>query len=133
MASFFFIPDFRQEFWLYNFFMGIYDVTMQDNEKSKKMSGFHEICSVLCEIRDADQMRSFLEEIHTPAECKDLSLRWDLMKMLASGVPQRQIARELGISLCKITRGAKILKQDDSVSKYYLIAGEKDESKNPTG
>jgi TrpR family trp operon transcriptional repressor len=42
--------------------------------------------------------------------------------MLMEGVPQRQIADELGVSLCKITRGAKILKQIDSVSKQHLMS-----------
>lgn len=40
--------------------------------------------------------------------------------MLAEGIPQRQIAEELGVSLCKITRGARILKQTDSVTKKHL-------------
>jgi TrpR family trp operon transcriptional repressor len=106
---------------------------MAGNEKSDKMSGLNEVCSVLCKIDDPEQMRAFLKEILTPAECRDLSLRWELMKMLEAGVPQRQIAHELGVSLCKITRGAKILKQDHSISKDNLIAGEHNESKNSTG
>jgi TrpR family trp operon transcriptional repressor len=65
-------------------------------------------------------MRRFLEEILTPAERKDLALRWQLMQMLQAGVSQRKIASDLGISLCKITRGAKILKDPASVTKRYL-------------
>ena len=84
------------------------------------MSGFDDICGVLCRIRQSEPMKHFLEEILTPAERKDLALRWQLMQMLRDGVPQRQIASELGISLCKITRGAKILKNTESVSKRYL-------------
>ena len=68
-------------------------------------------------------MRRFLEEILTPAERKDLALRWELMRMLMDGISQRQIAEELGVSLCKITRGAKILKQNDSISKQHLMSG----------
>ena len=106
---------------------------MPRNDTSNQMSGFQGISDVLCDIRDPAQMRRFLEEILTPAERKDLSLRWQLMKMLKQGIPQRKIAKELHISLCKITRGAKILKQDDSVSNYYLKTGDQDESKNSTG
>ena len=101
-------------------------------KKGFDISGLEEVSSVLCENSDSEQMTRFLCEILTPAECKDLSLRWQLMKMLAAGVPQRQIAKELGISLCKITRGAKILKQDHSISQQYLNAGEQDEPKNPS-
>ena len=93
---------------------------MSRNDNEAKLSGFDEICSVLCDIHQPDQMKSFLEEILTPAERDDLALRWQLMKMLQDGVPQRHIASELGISLCKITRGAKILKNDLSISKRYL-------------
>ena len=94
---------------------------MSRNDKGTKQSYGEDICSVLCDIGDADRMRRFLEEILTPAEQKDLFLRWKLMQMLIDGVPQRQIAEELGVSLCKITRGAKILKQNDSVCKHYLL------------
>ena len=93
---------------------------MSRNNNKAKVSGFDGICSVLCGIHQSDQMKDFLEEILTPAERDDLALRWQLMKMLQDGIPQRQIASELGISLCKITRGAKILKNDQSISKRYL-------------
>jgi TrpR family trp operon transcriptional repressor len=65
-------------------------------------------------------MKRLFNEIFTPAEIQDVALRWRLMKMLHKGVPQRQIAEKLGISLCKITRGSKILKMRHSVSKQIL-------------
>ena len=89
-------------------------------KKGEKLSCINDVCSVLCDIHEPDQMHRFLEEILTPAEREDLSLRWQLMQMLTEGIPQRQIAETLGVSLCKITRGAKILKQNNSVSKQHL-------------
>ena len=106
---------------------------MSRNNTSDLTLTLAEICTVLCGISDPDQMQKFLAEILTPSECRDLALRWELMRRLKKGVAQRKIAAELGISLCKITRGAKILKQDHSVSNHYLNAGEKDEPKNSTG
>ncbi len=106
---------------------------MSRNDASDLKLNLADICTVLCSISDPDQMQEFLTEILTPSERRDLVLRWELMRRLKKGVSQRQIAVELGISLCKITRGAKILKQDHSTSKRYLNAGEKDESKNSTG
>jgi len=79
-----------------------------------------EIVKVLSGIRDEAAMGRFLEEILTPAEIHDLALRWDLMKLLKKGVPQRQIAQELGISLCKITRGAKIIHDPSSMTNRIL-------------
>ncbi|MDH4203145.1 MAG: trp operon repressor [Phycisphaerae bacterium] len=103
---------------------------MSRNKSSDEKVDMKEICAALCRIDSPDEMRDFLAEILTPAEQRDLALRWELMRRLKQGVPQRRIARELGISLCKITRGAKILKQDHSISKHYLSTGEQDESKN---
>ncbi len=99
---------------------------MHRNKKSKQASCLGGISSVLCTIDQPDEMMRFLKEILTPAEQKDLSLRWQLMEMLVEGTSQRQIAAELGISLCKITRGAKILKDPNSVSKQYLNTGDQD-------
>ena len=105
---------------------------MTRNNASDLTFSLADICSVLCRISDSDQMQEFLSEILTPSECRDLALRWELMRRLKKGDPQRQIAAQLGISLCKITRGAKILKQDHSISKHYLNAAEQDKPKNPT-
>jgi len=71
-------------------------------------------------IKNLEAMRRFFEEIFTPAERKDLILRWELMKMLAEGKSQRAIASELGISLCKITRGAKIVHDPESVTNRII-------------
>lgn len=106
---------------------------MVRNKSGEDKSGYQAIIRVMCDITDIQQMESFLEEILTPAERRDLALRWDLMKKLEAGIPQRQIAAELGISLCKITRGAKILRQSQSICKRYLDAGEKNGSQNLPG
>jgi TrpR family trp operon transcriptional repressor len=47
-------------------------------------------------------------------------LRWTLLELLAGGVPQRKIAEDLQISLCKITRGSKIMKQRGAVTARVL-------------
>ena len=67
------------------------------------------------------RMRRLLSEILTPAELHDLALRWQLVQRLHAGVPQRRIASELGVSLCKITRGSRILKQPLGVIRDILL------------
>ena len=79
-----------------------------------------ELASRLTEINDPEIMERFFDEILTPAEKKALSLRWRLMKLLKDGVPQRKIASDLGISLCKITRGSKIIKDSESITNKIL-------------
>jgi len=84
------------------------------------MSAFKEITQILSEISDPKDIEKFLLEILTDNERRDLSLRWELMRKLHDGIPQRAISSELGISLCKITRGSKILKSGDSVINRIL-------------
>jgi TrpR family trp operon transcriptional repressor len=79
-----------------------------------------ELINVFARIKDTGQMQQFFEEIFTPKERKDLALRWKLMKMLKSGMPQRKIASQLGISLCKITRGSKIIRNPASVTNQIM-------------
>jgi TrpR family trp operon transcriptional repressor len=84
------------------------------------MSSVNRIIKVFSEVHDPKTMARLFGEIFTPAEIQDVALRWRLMEMLTQGISQRQIASELGISLCKITRGSKVLKRRNSVSKRLL-------------
>lgn len=84
------------------------------------MSAFKEITHILADLTNHEDIEKFLMEILTENERKDLSLRWDLMRKLHNGIPQRTISSELGISLCRITRGSKILKSDDSIINKIL-------------
>jgi TrpR family trp operon transcriptional repressor len=84
------------------------------------MPEIDEIAKVFCRIDDIQVMKEFFDEIFTPAERRDFALRWELMKLIRQGMPQRQIASKLRISLCKITRGAKIVKNQDSVTNQIM-------------
>jgi len=84
------------------------------------MSAFNEVIHVLTKIKSQEDMEKFLDEILTENERRDISLRWELMKKIHEGIPQRTIASELGISLCKITRGSKILKSEGSLTGRIL-------------
>ena len=79
-----------------------------------------ELIKVFTEISDFKEMKAFIEEILTPKEIEDFALRWKLLQELHEGSTQRSIASKYGISLCKITRGSKILKKDNSTTKKIL-------------
>lgn len=83
-------------------------------------TNYEDLVKVFAATTDVQDMQRLLEEMLTPNERKDLLLRWNLMKDLYRGLPQREIAASYGISLCKITRGSKILKQKDSYCKRLL-------------
>ena len=80
------------------------------------MDNLDEIIEIFAEETD----RFVIRKLFTDAELKDIEKRWFLMKELYKGVPQRQIAKDMQISLCKITRGSKILKNYDSRFREIL-------------
>jgi TrpR family trp operon transcriptional repressor len=93
---------------------------MRVDKECSSMKSRHELQKVFAEIRDYREMVAFFEEIFTPREISDLELRWQLLKELYEGDTQRTIASRHKISLCKITRGSKILKKPGSIIRRLL-------------
>jgi len=73
-----------------------------------------------CSVDDPDSMKKLFSEIFTSSELADLNLRWKLLSELGTGHTQRDIAKKLGVSLCKITRGSKILKNEQSLLRTFF-------------
>jgi len=78
------------------------------------------IAKILSELDNEQEVHSFLNELFTEGELSDLSKRWCILELLKKGYTQRAISNELNVSLCKITRGAKIIKNKNSVTTRYL-------------
>lgn len=78
------------------------------------MDRISEIADLLARLDDPALIDGFVRSILTPSEVHVLSSRWELVKMLRQGTSQREISRELGLSLCKITRGSRELKAEGS-------------------
>jgi TrpR family trp operon transcriptional repressor len=79
-----------------------------------------ELSEIIFKLQNQDDVKKFLTEILTPKELSDITLRWQLLKDLNNGKTQRAIASNYGISLCKITRGSKILKNNESIITKIL-------------
>jgi TrpR family transcriptional regulator, trp operon repressor len=79
-----------------------------------------ELIDVFALTSDRKAMEVLFREIFTPSEIDTLTLRWQLLKDLYEGKTQRKIATEHKISLCKITRGSKLLKARGSYIKKVL-------------
>jgi TrpR family trp operon transcriptional repressor len=73
-----------------------------------------DLSRTLAKSHDGELIESFLRCLLTPAETADIAARWALVKALHAKIPQREIARDLGLSLCKITRGSRELKKEKS-------------------
>ena len=73
---------------------------------------------------DPSLIEEFLYSLFTSSEADEIAKRWALVKQIADGRPQREIAKDLGLSLCKITRGSRELKKEASAFKRMLgLAG----------
>ncbi len=54
-------------------------------------------------------LREFLVDLLSPTEYREIVLRWQIVKELYRGVSQRQIAKNLHVSIATITRGSREL------------------------
>jgi TrpR family trp operon transcriptional repressor len=100
------------------FFIKIGDV----KDRGMKLYKLNEIARTLASIDDPQVIEDFMNSILTEKEVFDISSRWELVKYLDNGVPQRTVAADLGLSLCKITRGSKELHKNHSAFKKILDA-----------
>ena len=69
-----------------------------------------EMASLLTTIQTKEEFALLLDGLLTPAEVESIHLRWQLLKLLKSGITQRDIQSQLGICLGKISRGSRMLK-----------------------
>ena len=79
-----------------------------------------ELARAFAATDDPALIDAFMRSLLTPAEVADVAARWALVKALDRKQPQREIARQLGLSLCKITRGSRELKRPDSPFRRML-------------
>jgi len=90
------------------------------DSKSLDEKSFNELVRTLASCRDASLIDDFLRSLLTRSEVVEVANRWALVRLLDTGMSQRNIARELGLSLCNITRGSKELKKENSAFAAML-------------
>ena len=80
------------------------------SSQNPKVDGaLRELADVLSQLKPAEVSEVF-DALLTPQERAKIALRWKLVCLLEKGETQRSIAAQLGVSLCKITRGSHELK-----------------------
>lgn len=57
-----------------------------------------------------ERMEKALRDLLTPSELIEVANRLQIFEMLDQGIPQRQIAEELGVGIATVTRGSNTLK-----------------------
>lgn len=91
---------------------------MNKNIMDKK--SFSEIVNVFKSLSSTSDVEDFMLNLFTDAELTTLSKRWRILKLLSNGYSQRAVAKELNVGLCKVTRGAKILKKEKAIVTKFL-------------
>ena len=91
------------------------ELTQADLENALK-----EMCNLLSKNNDSSFIYEFFGCLFTPAELNDFAKRWLLVREIDKGTTQREIAKKFQISLCKITRGSRELKKEDSAFRKLL-------------
>jgi TrpR family transcriptional regulator, trp operon repressor len=90
------------------------------NDSELVTSNISEMAKALSQA-DPGLIEDFFVCLLTPSEMDEIAKRWALVKEIATGRPQREIAKDLGLSLCKITRGSRELKKESSAFKRMLV------------
>jgi TrpR-related protein YerC/YecD len=67
------------------------------------------LAEALAVLREADEVRSFLQDLCTPAELQAMADRWAVVQCLQRGLPYREIHRQTGVSVTTIGRVARYL------------------------
>ncbi|MEN1729750.1 MAG: YerC/YecD family TrpR-related protein [Pseudomonadota bacterium] len=62
-------------------------------------------------METADECRSLLKDLTTPAELEALVDRWRVVRLLDQGLPYREIHDQTGVSVTTVGRVARYLEQ----------------------
>ena len=81
---------------------------------------YDDMIKLFTQVESEEDMKALFDDMFTQAEIRDFTIRWKLMNDLYEHVPQRTIAQELRISLCRITRGSRMLKKKDGYVRRRL-------------
>lgn len=92
------------------------------NRNNEKILKIKEIAKILNSLNSEEETEKFLQELLTNAEIETLSKRWRVLEMLTEGYTQRAISQDLKVSLCKVTRGSRILKDSKSILAKHLTS-----------
>ena len=73
------------------------------------VSALKRISKVLSGSKNEKDLQNLLEDLLTPAELNDIDERILIVKALLEGSPQRTVAKNLGVSIAKVTRGSQLI------------------------
>ncbi len=91
-----------------------------DIDKDELEKGKAELYSIILSIKSPEELDSFFDDMLTNNEIQDLVQRYLLMDDLMKGKSQRDIASDRSMSLCRITRGSRMLKKKNGFMSTWF-------------
>lgn len=79
-----------------------------------------DLYALFASVKTEKEAKMLLQDILTPQEIDSIIERWHIVQELEKGIPQREIAMKLGVSISKITRGSRMLQHGSGGFKYFL-------------
>jgi len=79
-----------------------------------------DLYTLFASVKGPEEAAKLLEDLLTPQELASVAERWQLIKALNAGIPQRDIAKKLNVSISKITRGSRQLKFGSGGFRHFL-------------
>lgn len=79
-----------------------------------------DLYELLCAVETPEEARDLLADILTPGELHSVAERWQEIQMLAAGMTQRDVAKKMGISISKVTRGSRMLQYGSGGFRHFL-------------
>lgn len=70
-----------------------------------------DLIQYLTEVDDEIVLEKRLKVLLTPNEINEMVSRLKIIALLDEGVPQRDIAKQLGVGIATVTRGSRALKE----------------------
>lgn len=70
----------------------------------------NDLLHVIAQIDDPETLAALANDLFTPAEIETLNERWAIVKALAAGASQRDVAESVGVSITTVSRGSRQLK-----------------------
>ncbi|BFM50622.1 Trp family transcriptional regulator [Marinomonas sp. THO17] len=70
-----------------------------------------QLIEFLSQVDDQSLLEKRLRALLTPNEINEMLHRLQIFSLLEQGVPQRDIAKQLGVGIATVTRGSRALKE----------------------
>lgn len=85
-----------------------------------KKDHYIELFRLFSRLKTSKRAELFLRDILTPSELDRVAERWQIVKRLAGGMPQRTVKSQLRISIEKVTRGSKAFQKNKGGFRLFL-------------